>query len=63
MTDFIESQEIDGSYSIYNEEYSWAEEYSEYYSEDSSSYLMPVFESSSYQFFGEATEIAMVTLS
>ena len=55
MTDFIESQEIDGSYSIYNEEYSWAEEYSEYYSEDSSSYLMPVFESSSYQFFGEAT--------
>lgn len=55
MTDFIESREISESYSIYNEEYSWAEEYSEYYSEDSSSYLMPVFESSSYQFFGEAT--------
>lgn len=51
MTDFIESQEMGDSYSIYNEEYSWAEEYSEYYSEDSSSYLMPVFESSSYQFF------------
>ena len=55
MTDFIESQNIDDSYSIYNEEYSWAEEYSEYYSEDSSNYLMPVFESSSYQFFGVAT--------
>lgn len=55
MTNFIESRDIGDSYSIYNEEYSWAEEYSEYYSEDSSSYLMPVFESSSYQFFGEAT--------
>lgn len=54
MTDFIDSINIADMPSVYNEDYSWAEEYAEYYNEDSSNYLQPILESSGYQFFGEA---------
>lgn len=54
MTDFIDASSMDIVPAIYNEEYTWAEEYADLYNEYSSEYLEPVFESSGYQFFGEA---------
>lgn len=55
MTDFIESINVADEPSVYNEDYSWAEEYSEYFNDVSDNYIQPIFESSGYQFFGEAT--------
>ena len=54
MTDFIESTNTDSSYAVYSEEYLWAEECSEYYNEYSENHLQPTFDSSDFQFFGEA---------
>lgn len=54
MTDFIDSINVPDSLNVYNEDYSWAEEYAEYYNGDSSNYVEPILESSGYQFFGEA---------
>ena len=55
MTDFIDSINVADVPSVYNEDYSWAEEYSEYFNDASDNYIQPILESSGYQFFGEAT--------
>jgi hypothetical protein len=55
MTDFIDSINVADVPSIYNEDYSWAEEYADYYNEESDNYVQPILESSGYQFFGEAS--------
>lgn len=55
MTDFIESINVADIPSVYNEDYSWAEAYSEYFDDTSDNYIQPILESSSYHFFGEAT--------
>ena len=54
MTDFIDSVSVDSQMAVYNEEYTWAEEYAEYYNESSNMYVGNILESSGYQFFGEA---------
>jgi hypothetical protein len=54
MTDFIDSINVADMPSVYNEDYSWAEEYSGYFNEESDNYIQPILESSGYQFFGEA---------
>ena len=54
MTDFIDSINVDNIPSVYNEDYSLAEEYSEYFNESSDVYAGNIFNSSGYQFFGEA---------
>ena len=54
MTDFIDSINVDNIPSVYNEDYSLAEEYSEYFNESSDVYAGDIFNSSGYQFFGEA---------
>ena len=54
MTSFIDATSITSSPAAYNEEYAWAEEYAEYYDESSEEYLGDAFDSSAYQFFGEA---------
>ena len=54
MTDFIDSVSNSEHLAVYNEEYTWAEEYAEYYNEESDNYVQPILESSDYQFFGEA---------
>lgn len=54
MTDFIDTVSNSEQLAVYNEDYSWAEEYSEYYNEESDNYAQPILESSGYQFFGEA---------
>lgn len=54
MTDFIDAVSNSEQLAVYNEDYSWAEEYAEYYNEESDNYAQPILESSGYQFFGEA---------
>lgn len=54
MTDFIDTVLNPEQLAVYNEDYSWAEEYAEYYNEESDNYAQPILESSGYQFFGEA---------
>ena len=54
MTDFIDTVLNPEPLAVYNEDYSWAEEYAEYYNEESDNYAQPILESSGYQFFGEA---------
>lgn len=54
MTDFIDTVSNSEHLAVYNEDYSWAEEYAEYYNEESDNYAQPILESSGYQFFGEA---------
>ena len=54
MTDFIDSINVTDNLQVYNEDYSWCEEYSGYFNEESDNYIQPILESSGYQFFGEA---------
>ena len=54
MTDFIDSINVDNIPSVYNEDYSWADEYSEYFNESSDVYAGDILNTSGYQFFGEA---------
>ena len=54
MTDFIDAVSNTEQLAVYNEDYSWAEEYAEYYNEESDNYAQPILESSGYQFFGES---------
>lgn len=53
MTDFIDTVSNSEHLAVYNEDYSWAEEYAEYFNEESVNYAQPILESSEYQFFGE----------
>lgn len=57
MTDFIDGTTRyveDPAYAVYSEAYVESEKYAEFYDDQSSNYLGNVFESSGYQFFGEA---------
>jgi hypothetical protein len=54
MTDFIDTVSNSEHLAVYNEDYSWAEEYADYFNEESVNYAQPILESSEYQFFGEA---------
>lgn len=54
MTDFINTVSNPEPLAVYNEDYSWAEEYAECFDEESVQYAQPILESSGYQFFGEA---------
>ena len=54
MTDFIGTDINVESLSVYNEDCSWAEKYSEYYSEDISNQIGDITNSSEYKFFGES---------
>jgi len=53
MTDFIDTVSNTEHLAVYNEDYSWAEEYADYFNEESVNYVQPILESSEYQFFGE----------
>lgn len=53
MTDFIDTVSNSERLAVYNEDYSWAEEYADYFNEESVNYTQPILESSEYQFFGE----------
>lgn len=53
MTDFIDTVSNSEHLAVYNEDYSWAEEYADYFNEESVNYAQPILESSEYQFFGE----------
>ena len=44
MTDFIDSVSVDSQMAVYNEEYTWAEEYAEYYNESSNMYVGNILE-------------------
>lgn len=54
MTDFIDTVSNSEHLAVYNEDYSWAEEYADYFNEESDNYAQPILESPGYQFFGEA---------
>ena len=54
MTDFIDTVSNSEHLAVYNEDCSWAEEYVDYFNEESINYAQPILESSEYQFFGEA---------